>query len=247
LDTTWAVEDAPSTYTYRDYGKGDPETFSPEYYRGKKIDPNYAPYYGLVNSGIPAPSARMIIAYRNKGGTYSTMHDLLKFDGIDSSLLAGMKDILVFNPDLHKGGINRADPKRNSFITLELNSSDTAELIMLPGIGPVLSARIIKYRTALGGYYSTDQLIEVYGITDSLQNILEMHLTVDTLLIRKINLNTVSAEELLKHPYLNRYQAKAILGYRRLAGPFGRVEELIENYLIPDENFLKLKPYLAAN
>ncbi len=35
---------------------------------------------------------------------------------------------------------------------IELNSSDSASLETLPGIGPVLSARIIKYRNLLGGF-----------------------------------------------------------------------------------------------
>ncbi len=47
---------------------------------------------------------------------------------------------------------------------LNLNICDSASLEALPGIGPVLSSRIIKYRNLIGGYVSVDQLKEVYGL-----------------------------------------------------------------------------------
>ena len=41
---------------------------------------------------------------------------------------------------------------------LELNSCDSLSLVALPGIGPVLSVRIIKYRNLLGGFAAVEQL-----------------------------------------------------------------------------------------
>ncbi|MBN1108862.1 MAG: helix-hairpin-helix domain-containing protein, partial [Bacteroidales bacterium] len=49
---------------------------------------------------------------------------------------------------------------------IELNTCDSAMLEALPGLGPVLSARIIKYRKLLGGYVSAEQLREVYGLSE---------------------------------------------------------------------------------
>ena len=50
---------------------------------------------------------------------------------------------------------------------VNLNAVDSMALEMLPGIGPILSARIIRYRNKLGGFYAVAQLKEVYGISDS--------------------------------------------------------------------------------
>jgi DNA uptake protein ComE-like DNA-binding protein len=47
---------------------------------------------------------------------------------------------------------------------INLNSCDSAMLETLPGSGPVLSARIIKYRNLIGGYSKIEQLREVYGL-----------------------------------------------------------------------------------
>ena len=49
----------------------------------------------------------------------------------------------------------------------DLNTSTTADLTQVPGIGEVLSKRIVKYPTHLQGFDELDQLYEVYG-SDSL-------------------------------------------------------------------------------
>ena len=49
---------------------------------------------------------------------------------------------------------------------VNLNRADSALLESLPRIGPVLAARICKFREALGGFYTVDQLREVWGLED---------------------------------------------------------------------------------
>jgi competence protein ComEA len=209
-----------------------------------KIDPNTTQFKGLVKAGIPASVAKNIIAYRSKGGRFFTPDDLLKIYGVDTLLIKRIEGMMEF--DLIKHDVEELPGKKRQLNNeiIELNRSDTTALKRLPGVGSVLSTRIIRFRNALGGFYSPKQLTEVYGITDSLYRIIAGNLEADTLLIRKIDLNSASADDLKKHPYLEQFQVKAIISYRRLAGPFTRIEELTENYLIPGENLKKLKPYL---
>jgi competence protein ComEA len=47
---------------------------------------------------------------------------------------------------------------------VDLNAANAEQLATLPGIGAVLAARIIDWRTAHGGFASVDQLNEVSGI-----------------------------------------------------------------------------------
>lgn len=47
---------------------------------------------------------------------------------------------------------------------VDLNSADAAGLDALPGVGPVLAARIVQYRDTNGPFRSVDQLDEVSGI-----------------------------------------------------------------------------------
>jgi competence protein ComEA len=48
---------------------------------------------------------------------------------------------------------------------VELNSADEAELETLPGIGPALAARIVAFRDQTGPYGSSDDLLDVAGMT----------------------------------------------------------------------------------
>lgn len=52
--------------------------------------------------------------------------------------------------------------------TLDLNTASVEELDALPGIGPVLAARILTWRTEHGRFSSVDELAEVSGIGPSL-------------------------------------------------------------------------------
>ena len=53
---------------------------------------------------------------------------------------------------------------------LNLNSATREELIHIPGIGDVLSGRIVQYRDHIGGYTELSQLTNIHGIS---QNTLE--------------------------------------------------------------------------
>lgn len=51
---------------------------------------------------------------------------------------------------------------------VDLNTADASALDSLPGVGPVLSQRILDWRTAHGRFSSVDELGEVSGIGDKL-------------------------------------------------------------------------------
>lgn len=50
---------------------------------------------------------------------------------------------------------------------ISLNTATAEQLDGLPGVGPVLAARIVTYRTQHGGFRSVDQLREVTGIGEA--------------------------------------------------------------------------------
>lgn len=55
-------------------------------------------------------------------------------------------------------------PEKNIDFPIDINIANLEELQVLPGIGPVLSARIIAYRTQHGAFISIDSLVKVPGI-----------------------------------------------------------------------------------
>jgi competence protein ComEA len=127
---------------------------------------------------------------------------------------------------------------------IDLNSCDSASLEALPGIGPVLSARIIRYRNLLGGFASVSQLSEVYGLPEETFNMISGRLTADSSAIKKININVADYKQLIRLPYFDRYEVAAILKYRELKGRIGDMNEMVENKLITKEKLIKTRPYL---
>ncbi|MFH1937754.1 MAG: helix-hairpin-helix domain-containing protein, partial [Bacteroidota bacterium] len=101
-----------------------------------------------------------------------------------------------------------------SFI-IELNRADTLDLQRLYGIGPSFARRITGYRAKLGGFMAVEQLLEVYGMDSGRYMGIRKHLTLDTSVIVRMNLNTVTFKEMIYHPYMPYELAKEIALYRK--------------------------------
>jgi DNA uptake protein ComE-like DNA-binding protein len=127
---------------------------------------------------------------------------------------------------------------------LELNTCDSASLEGLPGIGPVLARRIIKYRNLLGGFASVSQLREVYGLSDSTFNIVSKRVRADSSKVVKINLNSADFKRLIRLPYLEKYDVTMILKYKELQGRIENLDELVKNKIITPEKAKKVRAYL---
>ncbi len=72
------------------------------------------------------------------------------------------------------------DPAANQVIeTIHLNQATAEQLQLLPGVGPVLSERIVGYRTEHGPFSSVDQLTSVKGVGEAKLAKFKKQLTVD--------------------------------------------------------------------
>jgi competence protein ComEA len=126
----------------------------------------------------------------------------------------------------------------------DINKCDSTSLEALPGIGPVLASRIVKFRNLLGGFAYVDQLREVYGLPEETYNMISGRLFADSSAVRKINVNSADYRELSRLPYFERYEVTAILKYREINGSISGVSDLIDNKLIAPEKVRKVRPYL---
>ena len=148
----------------------------------------------------------------------------------------------------------RVVPKENRYpaaekfaagTVIEINSSDTLQLMKIPGIGASFARRIASYRNLLGGYYRLEQLQEVYGMYEELYEKIIPYLQADTGKITPIQVNTASLDKLKSHPYLNFYQAKAIVEMRKRKGKLDNIHELDLLEEFTPEDLERIKPYLA--
>ena len=128
---------------------------------------------------------------------------------------------------------------------IELNACDTSQLMKIPGIGTSFAKRITAYRNILGGYYRLQQLQEVYGMYEELYEKVTPYLRVDAHSIQPISVNSASLDKLKSHPYLNFYQAKAIIEIRKKKGKINSINELMLLEEFSETDIERIKHYLS--
>lgn len=134
-------------------------------------------------------------------------------------------------------------PTRKALI-VELNSADTTTLQLLHGIGPTFARRIVRYRERLGGFVNTQQLLEVYGFTPELLEHITPNLALDTSNLHKININSVTLKQFIKHPYVEYYFARDIINLRSRGSTFASPDDLRAIPSCTDTMLVRLLPYL---
>lgn len=142
------------------------------------------------------------------------------------------------------------EKKKNYYdFTIEVNTASSEDYEKLYGIGKVYAERIITFRNKLGGFYSINQIKDVFGIEDSVFQKFKKNLTIKPVQPIKININTATFEELTENPYFFSTVAKQIIGYRSKVKPFATVEDVKNLYFVKDhpEHFNKMLPYIAIN
>ena len=136
-------------------------------------------------------------------------------------------------------------PTRRQPLVVELNSADTLTLQLLHGIGPAYARRIARYRDRLGGFTNKAQLLEVYGFTPELLEHIGPSLTIDTTDIRRMDINSVELKQLIKHPYIEYYQARDIVRLRNKGVVFRTADDLRAVPSMADSTLERLLPYIS--
>lgn len=122
----------------------------------------------------------------------------------------------------------RVYPKRTSYkkkayaerppMIIDINTADSGQLVELYGIGPSFAGRILKYRGMLGGFFSIEQLMEVYGMDSIRYAGIKDNIMVDTAHLQRLDVNHAEFKTLLRHPYLDYETVKLICNYRERKG-----------------------------
>ncbi|PSL36072.1 ComEA family DNA-binding protein [Chitinophaga ginsengisoli] len=141
---------------------------------------------------------------------------------------------------------DRRKAYQKSIPVLDINTADSALWESLPGIGPVLAARIVKFREKLGGFYSISQVGETYGLADSTFNKIQASLRLHKVSLKKIDLNQMDEKSLAQHPYIRYKLARLIVLYRNNHGPFRQVEDLLGIPLVDDSIYRKIEHYIKT-
>ncbi|MDR1346642.1 MAG: helix-hairpin-helix domain-containing protein [Bacteroidales bacterium] len=139
----------------------------------------------------------------------------------------------------------RTAKQQYTIIQLNLNRCDTGDITAIPQFGAKRAQKLVEYRQKLGGFHSFEQVAEAY----ILQNIKPEHLAkyffIDTIDIKKLEINNATYKELIAHPYFDAYLTKSILNYRNKNGKISSIAQLKEITKAYPELLEKIEPYLS--
>ena len=209
------------------------------------FNPNTLADKGWLVLGLPSTKLSVLRNFQKSGAIFKTKTDLKHYFAITDEFYEKVEKYISI-PEIKKTETPINKTKKTNQI-VELNQADSLQLISINGVGPFYAKQILKYRKELGGFRNYDQLTEIWGLENLEIQKLKQQTSIDTLHIRKVNVNTIELEQLKLHPYLNYKQAKMILNYRKQHGDFKQVKDIRKIKPISPELFRKIAPYLKTH
>ncbi len=224
------------------------------------FDPNTADSTQLLRLGLQPWQVKNIYKYRAKGGIYRQKEDFAKLYGLTVKQYRELEPYIQISSDYQPAATlvetRESRDSRNSSDTRDsslrypvkikenehvvLNTADTTQLRTVPGIGTYYAKEIVRHGQWLGGYVSVDQLDEIEGFPQESKK----YFVIQGASPKKLNVNKLDLQQLRKHPYINYYQAKTILDYRRLHGKITSLDDLRLSKDFPPEAIRRLEPYV---
>ena len=224
------------------------------------FDPNTADSTQLLRLGLQPWQVRNIYKYRAKGGIYRQKEDFAKLYGLTVKQYRELEPYIRISSDYQPAAIlvetresrdsRYSSDSRDSSLHypvkikenehVVLNTADTTQLRTVPGIGTYYAKEIVRHGQWLGGYVSVDQLDEIEGFPQESKK----YFVIQGASPKKLNVNKLDLQQLRKHPYINYYQAKTILDYRRLHGKITSLDDLRLSKDFPPEAIRRLEPYV---
>ena len=216
------------------------------------FDPNTADSTQLLRLGLQPWQVRSLYKYRAHGGVFRRKEDFARLYGLTVKDYRRLEPYIRISRDYLPAATLVKPQERYERDTLHypvkmkaderivLNTADTAQLRRVPGIGTYYAKEIISHGRWLGGYVSVDQLDEIDGFPQEAKQ----YFVIEDAHPRRLNINRLSLAELRRHPYINFYQAKAIVDYRRLHGNIQSLNDLRFSRDFTEEAISRLEPYV---
>ena len=217
------------------------------------FDPNTADSTTLLSLGLPSRMVKNILHYRNKQGKFRYPEDFRKIYGLTEEQYRTLYPYIQITKDFSSKDTVRLltaqSVQRDTLMKylpgtiISLNSADTTELKKIPGIGSSIARMMVNYRERLGGFFRIEQLQEIHLKAEKLRP----WFSIDIQQTRRINLNKAGMERMLHHPYINYYQAKVIIEYRKKKGFLKSLKQLSLYEEFTPIDLERLEPYICYN
>tara|TARA_B110000503_G_scaffold92785_1_gene139905 strand:- start:3455 stop:4315 length:861 start_codon:yes stop_codon:yes gene_type:complete len=210
----------------------------------QKLDPNEFLLDDWMRMGLSKKQADIVLNFSVRG--LKSNDDLKKIFVFPEKLFDLIKDSLVYPVQKdYQLSKDRFEEKPILKLVVEINSATQVDLEKIPGIGPYFANKIIEYRIKLGGFVSKNQLLEIWKFDAEKLSSIDKYIILDDSFITKINVNSISFDDLKDHPYFSYKVANSIVKMREVSGSYENVNEIGKSMLINEELLDKLTPYIS--
>ena len=221
--------------------------------RLKSFNPNYISDFKGYELGMNLEELDRLHQFRASGMYIRSADQFQNITGVHDTLLAKLSPYFRFpkGPAKYMQGktqLNQTKHTENNQVSSkkDLNKATEEDLKKIHGIGEVLSARIVKFRKALGEFRTEDQLYDVYGLDSAVViRVMEQFTITEISMTESININTATANELSQNIYITTALARQIIRLRDSLGKIDSLHQLTKIQDFPSDKIERIKLYLT--
>lgn len=219
------------------------------------FNPNYITDYRGYTLGMSNQEIDRLLAFRKKDKWINSVKQFQEVTKVSDSLLTTISPYFKFPEWVTQSKLKTKKSFQNNNVPkshnkkIDLNKATEIQLQRVSGVGKILSNRIIKYRNKFkGGFIANRQLQNVYGLSPEVIQRIEKQFTVKTpRLIKKLNINTATKDELVTVEFIDYELADHIIEQRTLREGFKTFEELTKVKDFPINKIEIIKLYLLID
>ena len=269
------------TPAYKDVA--EPQKIEAEEVVLQPFNPNEFEYEELRAAGVPSEVAAGIVRWRRYGKVYRMKEDVALVSGVTDSIYAALKPYIVIADSLaprsrysdsqvREQGDNK---RREVAVKNEKSARPSAELVQFRidtasveylasvGFSRKQAEVVVKYRDAIGGITSEQELKACYVVSEEMANKLLPYVVFTEQKFAEENgakesekrtenaalveINSADMEALVAVDGIGEKSAAEIIKYRELLGGYHSVEQLAELNCITEENFAKFLSQICCD
>ena len=219
------------------------------------FNPNFITDYKGYTLGMSQDEINRLLEFRKQDNWINSTTQFQKVTKVSDSLLNQISPYFKFpdwitnpKPKKYTQNFSAKAKEKTSEQKIDINIATASQLQKVYGVGEALSARIIKYRTKINGFYDLVELTEVYGLSPEVIGNIKQHFNIKTpRVINKIPLNKATRDQLVTIKYIDYEVAYSIIEQRTLRDGFSSLEDLKKVKGFPLKKFDIIKLSLQLN
>jgi DNA uptake protein ComE-like DNA-binding protein len=219
------------------------------------FNPNAMNVESWLRLGVPEKLAVRIENYRAKGGRFRRVDDLKKIYGMPDSLYNRLAPLVRLEQPA-KGRVKSNRGATDSVAAASPASFDPNEVsqedLQNMGLPAYIADRWVKFRSAIGGFSSAQQIEKIYGLDEQWWALWKDHIRWDPSDTANgsgpaLDINEADEEDWRRLKGIGPVLAGRIVRFREKLGGFAHPRQVGETYGLPDSTFRQILPFLSVS